>query len=268
MVSKKIVVSSTMTVWDENKRIKILMHFKESLRQGIVIISLLCVGLQNFRFNFALQIWLIASKYGQRESWLLFCLISCWQFKFILHRREYLRSCLTDFVMNTNSVSNICYFLFIHIAFNFIFFRTPETKRRKVVKRRSTPITGNEILAVKQNSEEFEKRALDSKKRIEGTKKKYNLKDRDYNVRTYVWNEEDEKQAKKEREQRKILRQQIRIKYNLPTPKFHRTAAVVSGWRGGWNWECQKERYQRKVATVHVLRSASLRKFLKAIDTV
>lgn len=97
------------------------------------------------------------------------------------------------------------------------------------MKRRSTPVTGNEILAVKQNSEQFEKRALDSKQRIEDTKKKYNLKDRDYNARTYVWNEVDEKQAKKEREQRKLLRQQIRIKYNLPTPKFHRTAAVVSG---------------------------------------
>jgi len=97
------------------------------------------------------------------------------------------------------------------------------------VKRRSTPITGNEILAVKQNSEEFEKRALDSKQRIDDTKKKYNLRDRDYNARTYVWNEEDEKKAKKEREQRKLLRQQIRIKYNLPISKFHRTTAIVSG---------------------------------------
>ena len=147
--------------------------------------------------------------------------------------------------MNTNSVSNICHSFLIYITFNFICFRTPETKHRKVVKRRSTPITGNEILAVKQNSEEFEKRALESKQRIENTKKKYNLKDRDYAVRTYVWNEEGEKQAKKEREQRKLLRQQIRIKYNLPTPKFHRTAAVVSGWRGGMEIESVKrERYQ------------------------
>ena len=140
--------------------------------------------------------------------------------------------------MNAISVSNISVsFFLIYTVFNFIFFRTPETKPRnghnKVVKRRSTPITGNEILAVKQNSEEFEKRAQDSKQRIEDTKKKYNLKDRDYNARTYKWNEEDEKQAKKEREQRKLLRQQIRIKYNLPTPKFHRSSAVVSGWKLG-----------------------------------
>lgn len=101
------------------------------------------------------------------------------------------------------------------------------------MKRRSTPVTGNEILAVKKNSEEFEKRALDSKQRIEDIKKKYNFKGRDYNARTYVWNEQDEKQAKKEREQGKRLRQQIRIKYNFPTPKFHSTAAVVSGWKRG-----------------------------------
>lgn len=111
-------------------------------------------------------------------------------------------------------------------------FRTPETKCKNVYdktkKRRSTPITGNELLAVKTNSEEYEKRALDSKQRIEDTKKKYNIKDRDYNARTYVWNEQDEQEVKKEREQRKLLRQQIRLKYNLPTPKYQRTTVVAT----------------------------------------
>lgn len=69
---------------------------------------------------------------------------------------------------------------------------------------------------------------MDSKQRIEDVRKKYNLKDRNYNARTYVWNEQDELEAKKEREQRKLLRQQIRLKYNLPAPKYQRTTAVVA----------------------------------------
>ncbi|KAJ7337824.1 hypothetical protein OS493_007982 [Desmophyllum pertusum] len=115
--------------------------------------------------------------------------------------------------------------------------RTPKTKHRncheKVVKRRSTPITGNELIEVKPRaySEECHKRSIDSKQRIDDTRKKYHLGDRDYSARTYVWSEEDEQQVKKDREQRKLVRQQIRIKYNLPTPvkKFHRTTAIATG---------------------------------------
>lgn len=128
-------------------------------------------------------------------------------------------------------------FLLIHIASIFTFSRTPKTKHRncheKVVKRRSTPITGNELIEVKPRaySEECHKRSIDSKQRIDDTRKKYHLGDRDYSARTYVWSEEDEQQVKKDREQRKLVRQQIRIKYNLPTPvkKFHRTTAIATG---------------------------------------
>lgn len=218
---------------------------------------MLCVIILAFKIS--VQLLSLHSKLTYRfQIWLTLELIAVnWTCSFnfaltvyrsILHRRKFLRSCLNDFVMNTNSVWDISHSFLIYIPFHFIFFRAPETKHRKVVKRRSTPITGNEILAVKQNSKEFEKRALESKKRIEDTKKKYNLKGRDYNVRAYVWNEEDEKQAKKEREQRKLLRQQIRIKYNLPTQKFHRTAAVVSGWRGGLEIESVRRNSVKAVA--------------------
>lgn len=117
--------------------------------------------------------------------------------------------------------------------FNLNYFRKTETKHRnghrRVLRRRSTPITGDELLVVQKNSEEYEKRAKDSKQRIDDVKKKYNLKNRDYNARTYVWNEQDEQQAKVERQQRKLLRQQIRLKYKLPTPKTSRTTVIASG---------------------------------------
>lgn len=96
-------------------------------------------------------------------------------------------------------------------------------------KRLSVPTTGNEIIAMRKNSAEYEKRAMDSRQRIDDVKKKYNLKNRDYTARTIVWKEQDKKQAKLEKQQRKLLRQQIRLKYNLPTPKTSRTAAMASG---------------------------------------
>ena len=98
-------------------------------------------------------------------------------------------------------------------------------------KRLSVPTTGNEIRAVRKNTKEYEKRAVESKQRIDDVKKKYNLKNRDYTARTYVWNEHDKKQAKLEKQQRKLLRQQIRLKYNLPTPKTSRTTVIASGWK-------------------------------------
>lgn len=96
-------------------------------------------------------------------------------------------------------------------------------------KRLSVPTTGNEIRAVRKNTKEYEKRAIESKQRIDDVKKKYNLKNRDYTARTYVWNEHDKKQAKLEKQQRKLLRQQIRLKYNLPTPKTSRNTVIASG---------------------------------------
>lgn len=90
-------------------------------------------------------------------------------------------------------------------------------------------MTGNEIFATKKHSEEYEKRALGSKKRIQETKKKYNLKDRDYLARAYVWNEEDEKQIQREREERRKFRQEIRNKYNLPKPSHHRINKAATG---------------------------------------
>lgn len=99
----------------------------------------------------------------------------------------------------------------------------------KTARRRSAPVTGNEIYVVKKNSEECEKRALDSKRRIKDIKKKYNLNERDYHERTYVWNVDDEKQIQKEREERKRLRKEIRNKYNLPTPSYQRIIKAASG---------------------------------------
>lgn len=101
--------------------------------------------------------------------------------------------------------------------------------REMLGKRLSVPTTGNEIRAVRKNTKEYEKRAVESKQRIDDVKKKYNLKNRDYTARTYVWNEHDKKQAKLEKQQRKLLRQQIRLKYNLPTPKTSRTTVIASG---------------------------------------
>ncbi|XP_068698791.1 uncharacterized protein [Montipora foliosa] len=96
----------------------------------------------------------------------------------------------------------------------------------KVTRRRSAPVTGNEINETKKSSEEYEKRATDSKERINKMKKKYNLKDRDYNARTYVWNSEDEKKVQREREEGKNRRKEIRAKYNLPTPSIRITTAA------------------------------------------
>ncbi|CAH3035424.1 unnamed protein product [Pocillopora meandrina] len=113
------------------------------------------------------------------------------------------------------------------------FFRNTDSKQRNnremLGKRLSVPTTGNEIRAVRKNTKEYEKRAIESKQRIDDVKKKYNLKNRDYTARTYVWNEHDKKQAKLEKQQRKLLRQQIRLKYNLPTPKTSRNTVIASG---------------------------------------
>lgn len=105
----------------------------------------------------------------------------------------------------------------------------PRNNRDMLGKRLSVPTTGNEIIALRKNSAEYEKRAMDSRQRIDDVKKKYNLKNRDYTARAIVWKEQDKKQAKLEKQQRKLLRQQIRLKYDLPTPKTSRTADIASG---------------------------------------
>lgn len=101
-----------------------------------------------------------------------------------------------------------------------------ENNHLKVGRRRSAPVTGNEINETKKNSDEYENRAKGSKERIQKIQKKYNLKERDYNKRTYVWSKEDEEKIKREREEAKTLRKQIRKKYNLPNPSIRITTAA------------------------------------------
>lgn len=129
-------------------------------------------------------------------------------------------------------ISSSAWQLISHLPLNkplFVFSLQDDSVHLKAARRRSAPVTGNEIFATKKHSEGYEKRALGSKKRIQETKKKYNLKDRDYLARAYVWNEEDEKQIQREREERRKFRQEIRNKYNLPKPSHHRMTKAASG---------------------------------------